>query len=85
MKNNYKFFEWDLCNFYPCHEIKGGQKLNCLFCFCPLKRTSECVNNDDCENCLYPHKLENYNEIIKKLKNLYSDKRRKVIKIGSKK
>ena len=34
MENSYKFFENKDCKYYPCH--KGLDKINCLFCYCPL-------------------------------------------------
>lgn len=85
---NYKFFENDLCRAYPCHQLKPGEKLNCLWCYCIFFNTKECVNNGSCMNCNYPHIRENYEEIIMKLKRLYKNKKfskkmvRKVLRSG---
>lgn len=72
---SYKFFENRECEFYPCH--KGLEKLNCLFCYCPLYLKDDCGGNfkilengvKDCTNCLFPHKAENYEKVIEKLSN----------------
>jgi Zn-finger protein len=66
MKNSYKFFENRSCKFYPCH--KNLKQINCLFCFCPLF-TYPCPNRP-CEKCIFPHKPENYEKLIKLLKRL---------------
>jgi hypothetical protein len=74
LKNNYKFFENKKCEFYPCHKI---EKINCLFCFCPLYHINRCGGNfslsekgiKDCSNCLMPHSENGYEYILKKLKS----------------
>ena len=69
-----EYFENKECEYYPCHNIK---ELNCLFCFCPLYLYEDCGGNPkyiekdgtkikDCSECTFPHKKENYNEIIKR-------------------
>jgi Zn-finger protein len=76
MENSFKFFENTKCRYYPCH--KTDSEINCLFCFCPLYRKESCpgnpeyitVNNKsikDCSGCIFPHKRENYDIIIKYL------------------
>lgn len=82
---NYKFFQNKKCEFYPyddndmaCHPESDPETHNCLFCYCPLYLDDECGGDyeimdnglKDCSNCLLPHKLENYNYIIDKLKEL---------------
>ena len=80
----YKFFENRECEFYPCHDLK---EINCLFCYCPFLCAdcsdfgnpeyfinSEGVEVKDCSNCIYPHKRENYDEIVLRLRKLYSTK-----------
>ena len=74
--DNYKFFENIHCEFYPCH--KGLEEVNCLFCYCPLYPVKNCSGNfqvlsngwKDCSNCLFPHKRENYDKLIEKLKEV---------------
>jgi len=74
MSEHYKFFENDLCEYYQCH--KNIERINCMYCFCPLFNTKECVSKkkNDCENCTFPHKEENYSAMIDKLKKLYGGK-----------
>ncbi len=73
---SYRFFENKSCEFYPCHKM---EKINCLFCFCPLFQMENCGGNyiwikksnglkeKDCSNCQLPHSLDGYDYIIKKL------------------
>lgn len=74
MENSYGYFENHQCKFYPCH--KGQQELNCLFCYCPMFAFPRCLGNPayieqegkkvkDCSDCVYPHRAENYEKIIK--------------------
>jgi len=74
MENSYCFFENKDCQYYPCHS--GMDKLNCLFCYCPLYCREKCPGNynyidvngkriKECKNCTFPHKSENYEIIIK--------------------
>lgn len=75
---SYKYFENTECEYYPCHK---AERINCLFCYCPLYNKEECggefsyIEGDfgkikDCSECLFPHKPENYEKIIEKLKEL---------------
>lgn len=76
MQNNYKFFENKKeCKYYPCH--KNLKEINCLFCFCPLYRTTECQDKDfkytliwdySCKHCTFPHIRKNYDTIVKRLR-----------------
>lgn len=77
MKNNYKFFQNKTCRFYPCHS--NISKPNCIFCFCPLFNTEECIvikilkgknKKSVCESCSFPHIAHNYDIIIRKLRKL---------------
>ena len=68
---NYKFFQHTDCEFFPCHKT---EKVNCLFCFCPLYPIKDCggiyTYTDrglkDCSGCTTPH--EDYDFVIRKLK-----------------
>ena len=34
---NFKFFSHRQCEYFPCHQLKGGmaeEDFNCLFCYC---------------------------------------------------
>ena len=74
MENSYKYFENRQCEYYPCH--KGLEEVNCLFCYCPMYESKDCLGNPvymmqdgkqvkDCSKCAYPHRAENYDAIIK--------------------
>lgn len=76
MKNNCKYFENKDCEYFPCHKVAEGADFNCLFCYCPLYRMEDCGGNyrvlesgvKDCSACTLPHKAENYQYIIEKLR-----------------
>ena len=36
MSENYKFFQNNKCEYFPCHKIDDTENFNCLFCYCPL-------------------------------------------------
>ncbi len=74
MEHSYRFFQNKDCKYYPCHE--GIEAINCLFCYCPLYHMESCPGNKGyveigdrrvkvCTNCTLPHKVENYEAIIK--------------------
>lgn len=75
--NNYKFFNNNKCEFFPCHETKKPEEFNCLFCYCPLYMMEErCGGNykytphgiKDCSQCLLPHIKEvGYDHVQKKM------------------
>ena len=78
MENSYRFFENRDCKYFPCH--KGQEEFNCLFCYCPLYRMKDCPGNPMyleresgslkvCTKCTFPHRPENYDVIVKILKN----------------
>lgn len=55
---------------------------NCLFCYCPLYHLgNKCGGNfvilksgvKDCSMCITPHKKSNYDYILSKLKDSYSN------------
>lgn len=77
MEDSYRFFANKKCKYYPCH--KETAELNCLFCFCPLYNREHCPGNPkyitsngktvkSCENCTFAHKPENYDIIMRLLK-----------------
>lgn len=74
MENSYRYFENRLCKYYPCH--KGIEEVNCLFCYCPLYSFKHCPGDYEyidtpngkvksCMDCIFPHKSENYDTIIR--------------------
>ncbi len=77
MKKSSRFFANTECEYYPCH--KGLDELNCLFCYCPFYREEDCPGNPswiekscgrikDCSGCVFPHRAENYESVIRELK-----------------
>ena len=76
MKNSSSFFRNCACEHFPCHKVEDTQDFNCLFCYCPLYRLENCGGNytftdngiKDCSNCLLPHKAQNYQWVVSKLK-----------------
>lgn len=72
---NYQFVQNLKCEYFPCHKVKEQESFNCLFCFCPLYKIEDCGGNytftvegiKNCENCVFPHKKKNYEEVIQKL------------------
>ena len=76
MSEHYKFFQNKEGEYCPCHKVKEAEDFNCLFCYCPLYlKGEECGGNftytetgiKDCSNCLFPHKRENYEKVLKRL------------------
>ncbi len=74
---NHKFFSHISCEYFPCHKVDDTKDFNCLFCFCPLYMLgNECGGNfsynekgiKNCTDCLIPHKKNNYEYIMNKLK-----------------
>ena len=73
---NFKFFSHRQCEYFPCHQLKGGmaeEDFNCLFCYCPLYALGDkCGGNfvytengvKDCSNCLVPHSKGGYPYIM---------------------
>lgn len=79
MKNSFRYFENRECKYYPCH--RGMEEMNCLFCYCPLYFLPDCPGTREqiekegrvirsCMNCEYPHRPENYGNILRILKEM---------------
>lgn len=77
MENSYRFFANRECQYFPCHE--GLDDFNCLFCYCPFYLKEKCPGNPryiekdikrikDCTNCTFPHRPENYDAILRILR-----------------
>lgn len=76
---NYAYFSNCACEYFPCHTDGTAEDFNCLFCYCPLYVLgSKCGGNfrylengyKDCSQCLYPHKRENYSQILKRYQEI---------------
>lgn len=74
---NYDFFQNKECEYYPCHKGANPETFSCLFCYCPLYALGDKCGGGftytedgikDCSNCLKPHKRENFDAIMEKMK-----------------
>ena len=79
MNQNYKFFNHQDCEYFPCHKTNDPDNFNCLFCYCPLYALKDkCGGNfrytdngiKDCSNCFLPHRRDNYDYIIRKFQDI---------------
>ena len=73
MSEHYKYFANRECEYFPCHKGADPENFNCLFCYCPFYLLGPECGGDyvyldngykDCSACQYPHKKENYDEIV---------------------
>lgn len=81
MLANYKFFQNQDCEYFPCHKVPKNKVNNfsCLTCFCPLHHYENCggkyvmLDNGwkDCSQCLIPH--YDYDYIMSKLVELHNN------------
>lgn len=71
--HSYRFYQNRKCEYFPCHEMER-EKLNCLFCYCPLYQT-RCPGEahavrvgdrevKDCSRCDFPHRPENFDTVV---------------------
>lgn len=75
MDNNYKYFQNNKCEYFPCHKTNDIENFNCLFCFCPLYALKDkCGGNfkyaadiKDCSDCVLPHGKNGYEFIMSKI------------------
>lgn len=76
---HYSFYQNKECEFFPCHQTDHPENFNCLFCYCPLYALGDkCGGNfkieengiKNCEDCLVPHKRDNYGYIIGKFSEI---------------
>ena len=74
---NYDFFQNSECEYFTCHKCSNAENFSCLFCYCPLYALGDkCGGNfsytkegiKDCSACLIPHRRENYDRIMEKMK-----------------
>jgi len=71
---SYRFFQNKECAYFKC---KDAEKLNCIFCYCPIYLYEDCGGNyivldngvKDCSKCLLPHSDNGYDYIIQFIKN----------------
>lgn len=78
-EKKYSFFQNRECEMFPCHPTDDIDNFNCLFCFCPLyfsgdkcggKFTYTEKGTKSCVNCDFPHKRENYDLLMEKIRLL---------------
>ncbi len=83
---HYAFYQNRECEFFPCHKNADPKNFNCLFCYCPLYALGDKCGGycqftpegyKDCENCLVPHKRENYGKILARYQDIAELARRK--------
>lgn len=76
---HYAYFSNCECEYFPCHTDGDAENFNCLFCYCPLYVLGKACGGDfvylengykDCSHCVYPHKQENYEQIIKRYQEI---------------
>lgn len=76
---NYARFTNRGCEFFPCHSGVPVEDFNCLFCYCPLYALGKdcggvCHYTEngvkDCSGCVFPHQVDNYGEVIRRLSGL---------------
>lgn len=75
---NFKFFQHEKCEYFPCHKTNKPENFNCLFCYCPLYMLKDkcggnfIINNGikDCSHCLIPHNPGGYDYIMSKMKDV---------------
>lgn len=79
MENSHRFFRNEACAYFPCHETDDPENFNCLFCYCPLYCLGRDCGGDfritaagvkDCTPCLVPHRPENYDRIVERLREV---------------
>lgn len=77
MSDNFKFFQHKECEYFPCHKGVKEEDFNCLFCYCPLYFLGDTCGGSftftksgikNCIGCIRPHRRENYDVIIARLK-----------------
>ena len=85
---NYAFFQNRDCQYFPCHKRADEETFNCLFCYCPLYALADrCGGNftytekgiKDCSKCLIPHRRENYELVIEKMKDVMEFAKKKEV------
>lgn len=72
---SYKFFTNTSCEYYPCKDV---EKLNCLFCYCPLYYINPCGGQPkflpnglkDCSQCTKTHGEEGWYWIQKRIMDI---------------
>lgn len=78
MSENFKFFQNNVCEFFPCHKNVKDEEFNCLFCYCPLYMLRDECGGDfkmtngikDCSDCTKPHDSDSYAYIMSGMKKV---------------
>ena len=60
---HYTWFQNRECEYFPCHKGVREEEFNCLFCYCPLYRASDCRGSFVMRNG-----VESYAYILAKLR-----------------
>lgn len=76
---HFAFYTNRQCEAFPCHAGADPDAFNCLFCYCPLYALGKRCGGQfrylkngykDCTNCTFPHKRENYGEVLDRFKEI---------------
>lgn len=76
---NYKFYQNKACEYFPCHKGMEQEKLNCLFCYCPLYALKDkCGGNfvylksgiKSCMECTKTHGEGGYDYVMSRMKDV---------------
>ena len=71
---NYKFFQNQKCEYFPCHRCAKEDDFNCLFCYCPLYALGPACGGDfyytsrgikDCTGCTRLHRGDDGARIVR--------------------
>jgi group I intron endonuclease len=60
-KFSYKYYSNFYCYAYPCHKL---DIINCITCYCPYYGRTKFCDSKHCHTCTWPHKPDNYDDII---------------------
>ena len=74
---DHSFFQNKECEYFPCHKTEDSDHFSCLFCYCPLYALGDQCGGGfvytkdgikDCSGCLFPHRCENYEKMLDRMK-----------------
>lgn len=83
---HYSFFQNRECEYFPCHKTDKPEDFNCLFCYCPLYALGDQCGGGfqynekgikDCTKCIFPHRRENYSQVVERFKEIAELARKK--------
>lgn len=78
-EKHYSFFQNRDCEYFPCHSTDKPEDFNCLFCYCPLYALGDQCGGGftytekgikDCTKCSFPHRRENYPQVVERFQEI---------------